>query len=304
MPSLACRTTVAVMLLTASCSSALTADASVEVPSSTANATVVARSSTTATSTTTLARRLASSSTNPEPDRTGSAPPAWLGTRLLDLRPGEDNGVAQPTPTELIDRQLWTTDTIAPPLDDEFVSTIISPPPDDVVARSTWRQECPVGLEDLAYAQVLFVGFDGLLHTGELIAHVDHIDGLVDVFAELYALRFPIEQMMVTTQEMVDAHPTGDSNNTSSFVCRPAVNSGSWSRHALGGAIDINPFHNPYVLGDLVIPELAGAYTDREQARLGMVTPEIVELFADIGWGWGGDWSTTRDWMHFSDNGR
>jgi len=76
----------------------------------------------------------------------------------------------------------------------------------------------------------------------------------------------------------------------------------------VGGAIDINPFHNPYVLGDLVIPELAGAYLDRNVARAGMVTPEIVEMFDDIGFGWGGDWQTTRDWtrdwMHFSDTGR
>jgi len=49
---------------------------------------------------------------------------------------------------------------------------------------------------------------------------------------------------------------------------------------------------------------VAGAYTDRTDARRGMVTPEIVDLFAAIGWGWGGDWNTTRDWMHFSDTGR
>ena len=27
--------------------------------------------------------------------------------------------------------------------------------------------------------------------------------------------------------------------------------------------------------------------------------------FASIGWGWGGSWSgETKDWMHFSHNGR
>ncbi len=116
-------------------------------------------------------------------------------------------------------------------------------------------------------------------------------------------MRFPIEEMHVTTQEAMDAPPTGDSNNTSSFVCRPAVNSGMWSRHAHGGAIDINPFHNPYVKGDLVIPELASAYLDRERELPGMITSEIEVLFAGIDWGWGGNWNSSSDWMHFSDTG-
>jgi hypothetical protein len=235
--------------------------------------------------------------------RSGVAAPEWLGTRLLPLRPGEDNGVAQPTPTELVDRRLWTIDVLSPPADDRFVSEVLSPPPDNVVARSTWRDDCPVGLDQLAYAQVSFYGFDGLFHTGEFIAHTDHVDGLVGVFSQLHAMRFPIEEMAVTTQEAVDAHPTGDSNNTSSFVCRPAVNSSSWSRHALGGAVDLNPFQNPYVKGDLVIPELASAYLDRDDHRGGMVTPAIVDLFAEAGWSWGGTWSSASDWMHFSDTG-
>ncbi len=236
-------------------------------------------------------------------ERSGVAPPDWLGTRLLPLREGEDNAIAQPTPVELLDRQLWTTDVLPSPPDDTFVSVMITPPPDDVVARSTWRDECPVPLSELAYAQVSFFGFDGRFHTGEFITGIDHVEGLIAVFAELHAMRFPIEEMAVTTQEAVDAHPTGDSNNTSTFVCRPAVNSGSWSRHAWGGAIDINPFHNPYLKGDLVIPELAMAYLERGDERVGMVTPAIVDLFAQMGWSWGGNWNSAKDWMHFSDTG-
>ncbi len=241
--------------------------------------------------------------TSTQAGRSGAAPPDWLGTRLLPLRPGEDNGIAQPTPAEFVDRQLWTTDILPAPADNTFVSKITNPPPDEVLARSTWRDECPVPVTELAYAEVSFFGFDGRFHTGEFITGVDHVEGLVGVFAELHAMRFPVEEMVVTTQEAVDAHPTGDSNNTSSFVCRPAVNSGSWSRHALGGAIDINPFQNPYVKGDLVIPELAGAYLDRTHVRVGMVTPPIVDLFAQIGWSWGGNWNSASDWMHFSDTG-
>jgi hypothetical protein len=111
--------------------------------------------------------------------------------------------------------------------------------------------------------------------------------------------------MRVITKEEIDAHPTGDWNDTTSFVCRPAVNSSSWSQHAYGTGIDINPFHNPYLKGDLVLPELASAYVDRENVRVGMIVPGDVatEAFGQIGWGWGGNWSSLKDWMHFSRSG-
>jgi len=237
-------------------------------------------------------------------NRTGTAAPSWLGTRQLDLQPGTDFGVVEPTPPELIDRQLWTVDLLPPPPGDAFVSSIEWPPPADVLIRSTFQDGCPVRVDQLAYAQVAFFGFDGRFHTGEFIARADDAEVLVNVFEQLHAMRFPIEQMEVTSQEDVDAHPTGDGNNTSSFVCRRIVGSTSWSRHALGGAIDLNPFHNPYVKGDVVLPELASSYLDRENIRPGMITDEVVAIFDEIGWGWGGEWRSIKDWMHFSDNGR
>ena len=34
-----------------------------------------------------------------------------------------------------------------------------------------------------------------------------------------------------------------------------------------------------------------------------MVSPAVVAAFRAIGWGWGGDWAATKDYMHFSANG-
>ena len=152
---------------------------------------------------------------------------------------------------------------------------------------------------------VSHVGFDGELHTGELLANAAWADDLVGVFRRLYQARFPIEQMRVIRAEEIDAPPTGDWNDTTSFVCRPAVGNASWSQHAYGLAVDINPFHNPYQKRDLVLPELASAYTDRDDLRPGMIQPGdvVVEAFADIGWTWGGEWNSLKDWMHFSASG-
>ena len=231
------------------------------------------------------------------------ARPDWLGTRLLPLRPDEF-GEVQPTPPELQDRQLETLELLPPPTDDQFVGTI-EPIPPEVLTRSSWVPECPVSLDELSYLTMTHFGFDQRFHTGEMIVNASVAADVVEVFRRLHEARFPIEQMRVITKEEIDAHPTGDWNDTTSFVCRPAVGSSSWSQHAFGTGIDINPFHNPYLKGDLVLPELASAYVDRDDVRVGMIVPgdAATEAFAEIGWGWGGHWSSLKDWMHFSLSG-
>ena len=253
-------------------------------------------------STTTTAQPAASSTTvvdTPSP----FGRPDWLGTRLLPLRPDEF-GEVQPTPPELIDRAFETPDVHPLPEGDEFESTIQAVPL-DVLMRSTWTPDCPVTVEQLAFVTVSHWGFDQRFHTGELLVNAAVADDLVEVFRQLHEIRFPIEEMRIIRLEEIDAHPTGDWNDTTSFVCRPAVGSGNWSQHAYGTAVDINPFHNPYVKGDLVLPELASAYLDRAEPRPGMITSgdEVVQAFSEIGWSWGGYWNSLKDWMHFSLSG-
>lgn len=253
--------------------------------------------------------------TTPAPTTTSTIPtttttespfarPEWLGTRPLPLR-ADGHGQVQPTPPELRDRRLETIDVLDPPDDAEFHWSI-EEIPGDVLARSSWTDDCPVTVDELRYLTVSHLGFDGEFHTGEIIVNTAVAEDVVEVFRRLHEERYPIEQMRVTTLEEIDDHPTGDFNETVSFVCRPAVGSTNWSYHAYGLAIDVNPFHNPYVKGDLVIPELASAYTEREETRPGMILPGdvVVQAFSDIGWSWGGDWNTLKDWMHFSTSGR
>lgn len=161
-------------------------------------------------------------------------------------------------------------------------------------------------VDELRYLTMTHHGFDGEAHTGEMIVNATVAEDVVEVFGKLYEARFPIESMRVIRLEEIDDHPTGDWNETTSFVCRPAVGSSNWSYHAYGLAIDVNPFHNPYVKGDLVIPELASAYVDREYERVGMIHEGdvVTRAFADVGWKWGGNWDTLKDWMHFSTTGR
>jgi hypothetical protein len=153
--------------------------------------------------------------------------------------------------------------------------------------------------------RLTFRGFDGARHTGELLVNGDAAADIVRVFRRLYAADFPIEQMRITTKAEQTAPPTGDGNDTGAFNCRPVRGQTVFSQHAYGLAVDVNPFQNPYEKGDLVLPELAGSYTDRSWVRPGMILAggPVVRAFASIGWTWGGTWHSLKDLQHFSANG-
>jgi hypothetical protein len=240
------------------------------------------------------------------PATTSSAPAvAWrVGARPLPRRP-DGFGVVEPTPPELVNRALPTKDLLPPPAGDRYAATI-SAVPADVLARSTWQPACPVRATDLRYLKLAFWGFDGRAHTGEMLVNASGADGIAKVFGMLFAARFPLEEMRVTSASELTAAPTGDGNTTSAFVCRPARGQTTWSAHAYGLAVDVNPFCNPYTQGDLVLPGLASAYVDRAHVRPGMVRAgdATVRAFAAIGWTWGGAWTSPKDRMHFTATGQ
>ena len=288
-------TTAVLLLVAASCGDDSGADldrAADPAPATSTDGTVAPTTVTTTPLTTTTTTEVPSAM--PRPD--------WLGTRVLPVGP---NGfaAAQPTPPELVDRRLETPDHLPPPPTQEFRSEV-SEVPDDVLARSTWRPECPVPRDELRWVLVTFWGFDGEVHTGELMLRADAVESVVAGFAHLHERRFPIEEMRIVDTPELDAPPTGDGNNTTAFVCRPTRGSTAWSEHAQGRAVDINPFHNPYVKGDVVLPELATAYVDRTDLRPGMLTADDVAGFTGVGWGWGGVWRSLQDHMHLSASGR
>jgi len=67
------------------------------------------------------------------------------------------------------------------------------------------------------------------------------------------------------------------------YNCRKVKGTNSWSSHAFGTAVDINPSANPFG------PSLE---TDMPES--------FVNLWTSQGWGWGGGWTSVKDAMHFS----
>jgi len=170
------------------------------------------------------------------------------------------------------------------------------------LATHSWHAGCPVPLSHLRLLTLSQWGFDGRVHTGELVVNARVAPPLVKVFRQLYALRFPIRRM-----DPVDN--TGD--DTAAFSCRRASpspcpgtsGSGNWSMHAYGEAIDLNPIENPYTGCGITRERASIPYLDRLRHRKGMVTSAVVVAFRSIGWGWGGTWTGVKDYMHFSSTG-
>lgn len=241
--------------------------------------------------------------TPPSSTRATQAPAWTVGATPLPRR-ADGFGQIRPTPDVLRERALPTEDVLPPPADGRYTSSVTAVP-GDVLARSTWQSACPVTASDLRYVTMSFWGFDGKPHTGEMLVNAAQADNVARVFGDLFAARFPIEEMRITSPAELDAPPTGDGNNTSAFVCRPVRGQTNWSAHAYGLAIDLNPFQNPYTKDGLVLPELSSAYLDREWARPGMLLPgdATVRAFAAVGWDWGGAWREPKDRMHFTATG-
>ena len=171
----------------------------------------------------------------------------------------------------------------------------------------SWHPGCPVGPSGLRTLTVSYVGFDGRAHRGQLVVAAGVTGEVTTVFRTLYRARFPIRRMLPIAHYGGSDDRSAAADNTSAFNCRRAVASGPprWSAHAYGTAIDVNDVENPYLEGSRVIPPAGAAYRDRSRVRPGMAVRGgiLVRAFASTGWLWGGRWTGTPDYQHFSKTG-
>jgi D-alanyl-D-alanine carboxypeptidase len=194
------------------------------------------------------------------------------------------------------------------PVADQFVGTIsrIDAAQAKRMTGVSWRRGCPVHLRDLRVLRMSHRRFDGKVATGRLIVHADVAREVLSVFRRLYSAGFPIRRMVP-----VDAYGASDfrsieADNTSAFNCRYVEGTTRWSEHAYGRAIDVNPIENPYVSGGRTSHRASVPYLNRSRRRPGMAFEggALVRAFDAIGWGWGGRWSSVKDYQHFSASGR
>ena len=221
--------------------------------------------------------------------------------------PTTNTTASAPSTTRTTDAPIAPTRTTAPPVFPPGVDSAVNEIDAGTAARMTasWRPGCPVPLRDLRLVTITHWGFDGRPRPGELVVHATQAERIRRVFAELFAARFPIEQIRLVDEFGGDDDRSMAANNTSGFNCRKAFGSTSWSQHAYGRAIDINPLQNPYVTRGGVHPPGGREFIRRDGNVPGLIIAggPVVQAFARIGWRWGGAWSNP-DYQHFSTNGR
>jgi len=156
----------------------------------------------------------------------------------------------------------------------------------------------PEVIAQLCLVDVRYYSFDGRRHQGQLVVHRAVRQDVVEIFQLIDITRFPIGKAVpIVAYRWSDAASMRD-NNTSAFNYRTVAGTKRLSRHALGLAVDINPFRNPVVYDHGRISPRGAVYRPGEPGVLTREHP-VVREFLRRGWQWGADFKTMKDYHHF-----
>ena len=152
-------------------------------------------------------------------------------------------------------------------------------------------------INDLKLVNVQYFSFDNKLHLGQILVHKDLEKDLLIIFGIIKNTNFPIAKARpVVFYQNSDSLSMLD-NNTSGFNYRYVKGTKIRSAHAYGRAIDINPFQNPCIVRSNIQPT-GSSYKKGAPGALAD-TSVVVRKFKELGWIWGGDWKTKKDYQHF-----
>ena len=189
-----------------------------------------------------------------------------------------------------------------------YISTIS----DDIFSRIRGRsypEDCPISRDELRYVHIRHYGFEGEIRDGELIVNAAIAEDVMEIFEELYEIKYQIEKVRLIDEYDADDERSMEDNNSSCFNYRTIAESSTLSNHAYGRAIDINPFYNPYVYtrsdgSQFLQPKGSDKYVDRtvDAACIIRNGDACYNIFAKHGFTWGGDWNTKKDYQHFEKN--
>lgn len=154
-------------------------------------------------------------------------------------------------------------------------------------------------IDELQLVTTYYLGFDGKDHCGQIIVHNTLARDVIALFTNLYAAKFPLGTMIPISapQFRWDDALSMCANNCHGFNYRFIAGTNRLSYHATGHAIDLNPRQNPMIKDGESFPSRAqhlpgmpGVFRCRDIG---------VTLMKALGWEWGGDWTSFKDYHHF-----
>jgi poly-gamma-glutamate synthesis protein (capsule biosynthesis protein) len=149
-------------------------------------------------------------------------------------------------------------------------------------------------LKSLTLLEIPYLSFDGDVRTGQMLINRKLEGEVVKIFSTLLHIGFPIAQMVPIAAYGWDDDMSMAANNCYAFDLRMKTGKDEPSEHATG-ALDLNPMQNPFIGRGMHCPP-GGVYDPRFP---GTVTDEVVAVFKSLGWIWGGDWVSIKDYQHF-----
>lgn len=151
-------------------------------------------------------------------------------------------------------------------------------------------------IEQLELFDVVYLSTDGKIHKGQVLSNKKIADDIRHMFTFMLDNGFVIEKAIPIVHYNWNDSLSMDDNNTYSFCYRNI----SYSKHAQGMAIDINPRFNPLRFKKENRPnQPEGAVSDTTVN--GTLHPEhiVVKEFRRLGFRWGHTFSKYYDDHHF-----
>ena len=172
---------------------------------------------------------------------------------------------------------------------------------DRMIGKSRPASRAVTPLEDLRYLRISYVDFSDSVRTGEMVCHKAIAGDLLDIFRELFRIRYQIACIRLVDDFGGDDEASMQANNTSCYNDRKVRGTANISKHALGMAVDVNPLQNPQVRTYRISPATAAGFADRTKDFPHKISHEdpCYAIFKAHGFTWGGDWPSGKDYQHF-----
>lgn len=177
--------------------------------------------------------------------------------------------------------------------------------------------DASMSFDKLRYLNVPHYNFSMHVVIGEIIVAEKIADEVLEIFANLFNLKYPIEKMVLidrfydrlnTKLNTLDKVSMAY-NNSYGFCYRKIEGENRLSNHSFGTAIDLNPVINPYISIDgSVSPDEGSNFVDRnrkykiiENKAIILKGDEVYNIFKQYDFSWGGEIWTDRcfDYHHF-----
>ena len=153
-------------------------------------------------------------------------------------------------------------------------------------------------LDQLELIDVQYYSTDGKIHKGQVLTNKKIAPKIKTIFSFILQNKFPVARVIPIVKYNWNDNVSMQANNSYSFCYRNV----SYSKHAEGMAIDINPFFNPQRWKKDQknrIDRPIGAKYNTEVPGTFYSNHPVVQQFKKLGFHWGHSFSAKYDDHHF-----